>query len=342
MFCETQEEQTRMEMNIRRKYGGKRYGIYCPQSQIMADMTAKVKFPQEYFQDPVRNSMRIMANEISLNTEPREHLPRGSVMLMMEHLMRERSNTTLFIPSKSFPKTLYESTFNIDDMSLSVPFGGFTYIAFRTGTIIEGVRIKGCFIGKAYEWKMMEELERVKNYVYFNEEIKWHVDKDYVKSVKNNKIYKFIFLASTEEGGTMVYWKNAEHMSDILNNIEEEARGGYPSFFDRKTCNDTDRMVNVQVRLCLAICCYISAFPGAVHMGAPSDFKGEISQYTRTLSPIVHTIGSKKSMHFRSGHFATLRNKRYRHNKDGSPRIIFRSSSIIGANIKAHTLENRT
>lgn len=95
------------------------------------------------------------------------------------------------------------------------------------------------------------------------------------------------------------------------------------------TADEREKMI-MHLRLFACMSSYISAFPDALKPGIPEDMKRTNANPKKdfTLFTAPELRGSV-SAHFRRAHFMTLRDERYKHNEDGTPRIVFRNSAVV-------------
>lgn len=104
---------------------------------------------------------------------------------------------------------------------------------------------------------------------------------------------------------------------------------------------NTDLYINVMTKLSVGAMIYAEAFPDCVKDGLPENvnpFSATTSKILTTHPKLIHTAQRGcVSPHLRAGHWRYLHDSRFRHEEDGSPRIIFVRSTVVAGRLTAKT-----
>jgi hypothetical protein len=109
--------------------------------------------------------------------------------------------------------------------------------------------------------------------------------------------------------------------------------------------SDEDKAIQHRLlRIVAGLSVYARAFPGAIRSGYPSE-AGKKLRDRYLPSPEVSTAqapkrtgsGTERKEHYRTWHFRTLRDDRYKRDKDGRPKIVFVRDTIVGGEVIPET-----
>lgn len=104
---------------------------------------------------------------------------------------------------------------------------------------------------------------------------------------------------------------------------------------------------NAYGRLAFGLSVYCQAFPDSIVAGWPDDMSARDAKVSGVSEPRhigvpdrikQHGGHASPVSHWRSGHFRVLGDPRFKHNPDGSPKIIYVNDAIIRRDIKPYTV----
>ena len=249
---------------------------------------------------------------------------------------KEEGSKTVFLENRDLVRLLMNATIDVDPSSFLVPWNGFAICFPRDGLEDTGIRP---FLFQ--RWKDIDEQGRRITDLYKRSGV--------IATTRRSP-------NAPREGLIGIY-----HSGGGCNYVDEIALskvpmclrpGGLKQHIDskdyRSSCNSfelSEREMEIErvlFQLALAICLYIKAFPQCLRPGFPRNIEllredaSCVSPFRLGFPPGTH---ASPEMHLRRAHFRTLWHERFKHDPDGSPRVVFVHPCVVSGEIDPHTLE---
>lgn len=239
--------------------------------------------------------------------------------LYVEYEWWRKGCSTVFINSPEIVNLVYNARYDVDIDNLDVP-NGVTSFSFPDGIEIEGILLRPILLS----------IQNINDSLANKRFSLWDKDEDDFKSVSVVHRQGFA-LPGISSVGTQ-------------KNLVKSLRG---DFGDQD--HHTSTFYKVMTKVAVGLSIYMKAFPNALRDGFPIDMKDRDIRISTTNSPFILTLDksiqtssgthSSPVMHWRKGHFKTLRHERFRRNPDGSYKIIYVHDAIVNGRIDPKTLE---
>jgi len=234
--------------------------------------------------------------------------------IFLEYGWIRRGRLSIFVP-KEIIQWLFTCSFNIDDCLID--YTPLFVLNFESGSIIEGRELRSCLCGQ-YQADAYGR-------VFGKEELltkPFHVVCETDKRCNFYKVHESILREDNKRVLVQENWA-------VSDRIEAEVTNQFTLY----------------VKAVYYLTNYIKAFPDALVPGAPLGMKFKDSENFERVrliahpSVIEHDRGSM-TPHLRRGHFATLRDDRYKRNEDGSYRVIFCKACVVGGMEAYHVTDD--
>lgn len=313
------------------------------------------------FNDAVKDGIYWTLN-ISLNFEFPILTGLDIKNLIDEYAYHKNNDPTLFVESEKLVELIYKSKFDVLTNEIKLPIGNVISIAFPQNLKLGGVDVHGCLFGKYNRLKAFEQMCNELNCQY------WLSEKNKL-NLKNEDQFAIIIKYKDADGSPITVrsefsseeiqktLNSDEYILERIKNFHDDSpqpdiplslQGFAKQLMDFTydlNIDDAHR-INVALRACLGLCVYASAFPDAIQEGLPGQWKFKQVGFPQTLSRnnVFNLLAPKTThktpeMHWRTFHFRSLRDKKFKRNKDGSVRIIFVRDTIVGGKLTPYSLE---
>lgn len=269
-----------------------------------------IESPVVITDDFMREIGKTVNAELSRN--PNEIGELGIFTVVIEGYWYFNGKPVVFIDTADLVRGLYETNYRIDFNSIRLPFDVVSF-SFPDDVEIEGMKLPP---------------------VIFN------------RVATSSGATRITSIIREKFGAcSMVSVCNQEHLEHALEGRPDDT---VPIKEDYKiSLTDKEaRLHSIMFRLCVGLSTYMSVFPQSLRKGFPEAMRTRDSRIYKIdfdrVSPV--TLGlheqfrNSPSAHFRSGHFRTLVDDRYRRNPDGTYRTVWVSEAYVAGHIDPHTV----
>jgi hypothetical protein len=230
----------------------------------------------------------------------------GIMSLLAESIWFTSGKPVVFLENSSLVQGLYDTSYRIDFDSFNLPINPVSF-SFPENCIIDGFKLPPILLHQS--------------------------DGLIISSVR-------------EDFGSCrtVVFNDQPTLDKALRSHESvKYQGEYAIAFTE----EESKIHSILLKVCLGSVAYMLAFPDCIRKGLPSGMKDRDARIIsntvnkkNTSTLVLHKrFASSTSAHFRTGHFRTLRDERFKRNPDGSCRIVWVTDTYVSGKIEPYTLE---
>lgn len=321
----------------KRKEHENRFSFYIPQSDRMAHYLKKIY----RFSHKIDDLMQGLWHDVDPENLWDKVLEFGLTFIsgflsttdchvnMNEIEWRKNGRPIIIIEDKEVAEFAYRSKLDIIPESLKVPEGIISF-AFPKGVILDGIELRGCLFG---EIDIQEHIQFVKDKVksLTGTEPDWDWDPNY-QPKSNKAIFIITMVDEPQMPGGISYlrlWFDKNDLSNIPNENWVEDNLKNEAWLKNKEYSQQ----RIYLKLCYSLCILLSNFEGCLRDGLPSGRMIDLPKVfkAQTLSlPRKYAERIGPQTHWRECCFRSLKHERFKRNPDGSVRVVFVRSTIVG------------